>query len=83
MSNQPLVSILIPVFNHKEFIGLSIDSALKQDYPSIEIIITDNASDDGTKDVLENYASKHENNICSERRKHWAFIELEKSPRFI
>ena len=46
--NNPLVSILIPVYNREELIIKSIDSSLKQTYNNIEIIIVDNCSKDNT-----------------------------------
>lgn len=58
MSSLPLVSIIIPVYNREEIVCRSIDSALSQTYGNIEIIISDNASTDGTWGVLKNYASK-------------------------
>lgn len=46
--DQPLVSILIPVFNRVDFIEECVLSALNQTYENIEIIISDNQSNDGT-----------------------------------
>lgn len=44
----PLVSILIPVFNRRQLVIEAIDSALNQDHPSFEVIVSDNCSTDGT-----------------------------------
>lgn len=55
---QPLVSILIPVYNREKIVSRAIDSALAQTYRNIEIIICDNASTDGTWSVLQEYAEK-------------------------
>lgn len=56
--NNPLVSILIPVYNREELIIKSIDSSLKQTYNNIEIIIVDNCSKDNTWKLLQDYAKK-------------------------
>lgn len=53
---QPLVSIGLPVFNGAELVGRSIASLLAQDYANLEIIISDNASTDGTQEICEGYA---------------------------
>ena len=45
---KPKVSILIPVYNRVDMIKDCVDSALSQDYPNIEVIISDNCSTDGT-----------------------------------
>ena len=55
---EPLVSILIPVYNREKIVSRAIDSALAQTYRNIEIIICDNASTDGTWSVLQEYAEK-------------------------
>lgn len=49
----PLVSIGIPVFNEVKYIERTIISALKQTYPNIEVIISDNNSDDGTLELIK------------------------------
>ncbi len=49
------VSVIIPTYNGKEYIAETIESILSQDYPNMEIIITDNCSTDGTENVIKNY----------------------------
>ncbi|MGH8539267.1 MAG: glycosyltransferase family 2 protein [Stenotrophobium sp.] len=46
--DPPLVSIGVPVYNEARFLDQSLTSLLAQDYPKIEIILSDNASTDGT-----------------------------------
>ena len=55
----PLVSICIPVYNGAEFIVEAVESALGQGYPGLEILIQDNASTDGTWEILSSLADKH------------------------
>lgn len=55
---MPKVSILIPVFNRKKFIADCIQSALDQTYTDFEIVVVDNASDDGTWEICKNFAAK-------------------------
>lgn len=58
----PVVSVFSWVFNHKEFIRQSIESILMQEttFP-VEIIIQDDASNDGTRQIIEEYQSKYPN----------------------
>lgn len=49
----PMVSICIPVFNGENFINDCIHSALSQDYPSFELLISDNNSIDNTVKIIE------------------------------
>lgn len=53
-----LVSILIPVYNRATILPETIDSALAQTYPNIEVVIADNCSTDGTWELIQNYARK-------------------------
>jgi glycosyltransferase involved in cell wall biosynthesis len=50
-----LVSILIPTYNRERYIGEAIESVLGQDYPSKEIIVVDDGSTDGTRDIVARY----------------------------
>ena len=49
---MPLVSIGIPTFNRQLLLKRAIESALAQTYPNLEIIVSDNASTDGTQHYL-------------------------------
>lgn len=51
----PKVSVIIPLFNQKQYIGEAIDSVLSQTYPNIEIIVVNDGSTDNPLSVLEKY----------------------------
>jgi len=51
----PLVSIAIITYNQKSFLRDCIESCLKQDYPNYEIVVADDCSTDGTRDMLQEY----------------------------
>jgi glycosyltransferase involved in cell wall biosynthesis len=48
----PLVSVVIPCVNHGAFVGEALASVLAQTFPSIETIVVDGGSDDGTTPAL-------------------------------
>ncbi len=54
----PKVSVIIRVFDRREYIAEAIESVLAQTYPNIEIIVVDNGSPAPVKDVLEPYWPK-------------------------
>ena len=55
---EPLVSILISNYNYARYIGESIQSALQQTYPNIELIICDDGSTDDSVSIIEEYLRK-------------------------
>lgn len=66
-TSAPLVSIGIPTYNRKLQIERAIYSALEQDYQNIEVLVSDNASTDGTAAVCELLAAKHPNVIVRQQ----------------
>lgn len=57
MAQNPKLSIGLPVYNGENFLASSIESLLAQTYTDFELIICDNASTDGTREICEKYAS--------------------------
>jgi glycosyltransferase involved in cell wall biosynthesis len=58
MSAVPRVSIGLPVYNGENFLAESIESLLGQSYEDFELIISDNASHDGTEGICRGYAQQ-------------------------
>lgn len=73
MSAEPLVSIVIPCHNEKNFIGTCLDSIVASDYPKdrLEVLIVDGMSGDGTREILDEYVRK------------FSFIRLLDNPKMI
>lgn len=55
---QPRVTIGLPVFNSETYLSESLDSLLNQTYGDFKLIISDNASTDGTADICQEYAKR-------------------------
>src|SRR5687767_7542953 len=65
--SQPLISVLLPVYNAEKYLRESIDSILKQTYSNFEFLILNDGSTDGSEEIIKSYSdprirySKHEN----------------------
>lgn len=57
----PLVSVLIPAYNHENYIQETIESIINQTYPNIELIILDDGSKDKTWEKITELKPKCEN----------------------
>lgn len=58
MVNKPPVSVIVVTFNGQQYISECLSALLSSDYPSLEIIVVDNASSDNTLKELEKYGGK-------------------------
>jgi glycosyltransferase involved in cell wall biosynthesis len=54
--NNPLISIILPVYNGERYLSLSIQSCLNQTYQNIELIIVNDASTDNSIQIAEEFA---------------------------
>ncbi len=55
--DQPLVSVIIPVYNCQAYIAQAVRSALEQDHPNKEVIVVNDGSTDGTLAELEPFGN--------------------------
>lgn len=57
-TKEPRVSVGLAVYNGERFIREALDSALRQTFQDFELIISDNASTDGTEEICRAYAAR-------------------------
>lgn len=55
------VSIIIPCYNQAKFVSETIESALKQTYENLEIVIVNDASTDNSVEIIKSYVDKYAN----------------------
>ncbi len=63
----PLVSVIIPAKNRSELIRETLDSVAAQTFERWEVIVVDDGSDDGTVEVVQDYANKDKRIHCRKR----------------
>jgi glycosyltransferase involved in cell wall biosynthesis len=56
--STPLVSICIPTYNYRRFLPDALESAMRQTLRDLEIVVVDNHSDDGTMELLAEFARR-------------------------
>ena len=61
---KDLISIITPTYNCAKFIGVTIESVMKQTYENWEMIIVDDASTDNTEEIVRRYDDKRIKLIC-------------------
>ncbi len=71
LPDEPVLSIIVPVFNQEKHVGETIESVLTQDYDRIDLLLVDGGSTDGTLDVVRKFAH--------DRRLRW-FSEPDRCP---
>lgn len=62
-ARDPLVSVCIASYNHEAYIGEAIESTLAQTYPNVEIVVVDDASQDGTAAIVRDFAARFPNRV--------------------
>ena len=58
MNNNPLISVIMPVYNCEKTVSIAIDSILNQTYKYLELIVVDDASTDKTAKIVQDLANK-------------------------
>jgi glycosyltransferase involved in cell wall biosynthesis len=59
-SSSPLVSILIPVFNVERYVAQALESIARQTYRNLQVLVVDDCSTDGTRDIVEQFCQRDE-----------------------
>ena len=55
---EAYISVVVPIYNTREYLSECIDSIINQTYRNLEIILIDDGSNDGSEDICDRYAQK-------------------------
>lgn len=67
LPDEPVLSVIVPVYNGAKVIGATLESILSQDYDRLDVMVMDGGSTDGTVEVARGFASDRRVRIFSER----------------
>lgn len=83
--NGPLVSVIMPCYNHEKYIRRAIESVINQSYKNIEFIVCDDASTDKTPEIMKEYSKyfKKEFYFTENLRGRIPFLAKEASGKYI
>ena len=59
-NHNPLVSIIVPCYNHQEFVGDCLESIIGQSYCNIEVLVVDDCSNDDSYEIIESFRERLE-----------------------
>ena len=54
--SQSLISVIVPVYNVKEYLNTCVESILNQTHENLEVILVDDGSTDGSGEICDSYA---------------------------
>jgi glycosyltransferase involved in cell wall biosynthesis len=67
MTDNQLLSVIIPVYNVKKFLNRCVDSVLNQTYPNLEVIIINDGSSDGSELICASYSTKYNITVINQK----------------
>ncbi len=74
MSDSPIISVLIPVYNSAEHLRLCMNSLINQSFQDYEIIAVNNGSEDNSLAILEEYAQEYPDKVFVYTIEHSDFV---------
>ena len=73
-----LISVIVQVYNTKQYLSVCLDSILNQTYKELEVILVDDGSTDGSLEICTDYANT-DARVIVVRQEHGGLVEARKS----
>jgi len=63
MKTYPLISVLVPAYNHEKYVEETLNSVFEDQYPNKELVIINDGSTDNTQSVVEKWIKDHQGTV--------------------
>lgn len=73
-NSSPLVTIIVPCYNHEKYVETCLDSIFRQTYKNIEVIVVDDCSPDNSAEVIKQLQTKY-NFQFIEHKENWGLTK--------
>lgn len=67
MTQSPIISVILPVYNCEKFVSEAVQSVLNQTFTDFELLIIDDCSTDATVSIIQSFSDDRINLICKEK----------------
>ena len=75
---KPLVSVIVPNYNHAKYLKQRLDSIYEQTYKNYEVILLDDCSSDNSRSILREYAKRYpEKTVCDFNKENVGRVNLQ------
>lgn len=73
-NNLPLVTVIVPCYNHEKYVEICLDSISRQTYKNIEVIVVDDYSPDKSVEVIKKLQNKYDFKFI-EHKENWGLTK--------
>ncbi|MBX9865597.1 MAG: glycosyltransferase [Burkholderiales bacterium] len=73
-NNLPLVTVIVPCYNHEKYVETCLDSIFRQTYQNIEVIVIDDCSSDNSAEVIKKLQTKYDFKFI-EHQENWGLTK--------
>lgn len=75
---EPLISIIVPVYNVCDYVGKCVESIVSQSYKNLQIILVDDGSSDGSGEICDSF-NKNDKRIVVKHKKNGGLVSARKA----
>ena len=74
MSQNPLLSVIVPVYNVEKYLAKCVESLINQTYSNLEIILVDDGSTDDSSHICDTYIPRDSRIRVIHKKEWWTFL---------